>query len=814
MAINSSLRLASLVGKRAPQAFSRTMVYLMCLTLVLSGIIPPGLAMAQVNVEQVVSLKEVPVPAPMAAVIVGPIPGPGTDLNFQPLTADIVKDQAALIRLGKALFWDMQMGSDAVQACATCHYNAGADNRPKNQVSPGLADTNFTGGFLSGDNSFGNATVPYTANDPNTPRPPGPSQPPPAGLNVDGFPQFTTNYQLLPTDFPLNDWFRATAFVPRGPGVTLLEELEGVSRDTNDVIGSQGVRHTQFVAVVPGSAVDQGTTLPDIFNVLTPGAPQSAGLTRRVTGRNAPTAINACFNFDNFWDGRASFIFNGVNPFGFRDRTSTLKRNDAGVLKDVFIRVSNSSLASQAVGPPGSDMEMSWAGRTFPDIGKKMVSLRPLAQQMVHPHDSVLGPVSRDPLPGLNFNTYTDMIQAAFQDQWWNSPDVLTLVPRTKAVQKASTNDPRNMVVSPGKAVKAPGTRAGATRAGKRAPLLANQYTQMQWNFSMFFGLAVQAYEQTLVSDDTPFDRFNGAFRPIDRSTGNVLPPIPPDPFALTDMQRLGLSIFLDSDPVNGAKCLNCHVPPVTTSHTVLDNQPSPQGVPGGGEGEAIEFMIMGDNLQTANYDHGMYNIGVRRTTEDAGRAGTAPNGPPFLNPLNNNQPFPLSIVELAALRQQGKLPPDVARFVPNEPILPRRVTNGAFKVPNLRNTKFTGPYFHNGDSATLRQVVEFYTRGGNFPNTNLHDKTVDVDGIPPLMFPEFSPSAQENIQALVDFLAEGLTDQRVAYERAPFDHPQLFIPTGQDSNQTDIMLEIPAVGQGGRGTPIPTFLNLDPQAQ
>ncbi len=102
MAINSSLRLASLVGKRAPQAFSRTMVYLMCLTLVLSGIIPPGLAMAQVNVEQVVSLKEVPVPAPMAAVIVGPIPGPGTDLNFQPLTADIVKDQAALIRFEKS----------------------------------------------------------------------------------------------------------------------------------------------------------------------------------------------------------------------------------------------------------------------------------------------------------------------------------------------------------------------------------------------------------------------------------------------------------------------------------------------------------------------------------------------------------------------------------------------------------------------------------------------------------------------------------------------------------------------------------------
>ena len=105
--------------------------------------------------------------------------------------------------------------------------------------------------------------------------------------------------------------------------------------------------------------------------------------------------INAVFNFDNFWDGRASFIFNGVNPFGFRDRASTLKRNNAGVLTDVFVRITNSSLASQAVGPPGSDFEMSWAGRTFPDIGKKMVSLRPLAQQAVHPQDSVLGPYAR-----------------------------------------------------------------------------------------------------------------------------------------------------------------------------------------------------------------------------------------------------------------------------------------------------------------------------------------------------------------------------------------------------------------------------------
>src|SRR5512143_1640943 len=105
----------------------------------------------------------------MAAVIVGPIPGPGTDLNLKPLIGDIVKDQAALVRLGKALFWDMQVGSDGIQSCATCHYNAGGDIRSNNSLSPGLKDTNFRNTVLTplgGDNSFGNPAVPFTANDP------------------------------------------------------------------------------------------------------------------------------------------------------------------------------------------------------------------------------------------------------------------------------------------------------------------------------------------------------------------------------------------------------------------------------------------------------------------------------------------------------------------------------------------------------------------------------------------------------------------------------------------------------------------------
>src|SRR5574341_1570584 len=49
------------------------------------------------------------------------------------------KKQAARLeamRLGKSLFWDQQVGSDAVQACGSCHAHAGADNRTKNQMNP------------------------------------------------------------------------------------------------------------------------------------------------------------------------------------------------------------------------------------------------------------------------------------------------------------------------------------------------------------------------------------------------------------------------------------------------------------------------------------------------------------------------------------------------------------------------------------------------------------------------------------------------------------------------------------------------------
>ncbi len=65
-----------------------------------------------------------------------------------------IADQQSLVQLGKAFFWDTQVGSDG-QACASCHFHAFADNRVKNAVSPGLnarpiADHTFEfGGFTA-----------------------------------------------------------------------------------------------------------------------------------------------------------------------------------------------------------------------------------------------------------------------------------------------------------------------------------------------------------------------------------------------------------------------------------------------------------------------------------------------------------------------------------------------------------------------------------------------------------------------------------------------------------------------------------------
>ena len=60
-------------------------------------------------------------------------------------------------------------------------------------------------------------------------------------------------------------------------------------------------------------------------------------------------------------------------------------------------------------------------------------------------------------------------------------------------------------------------------------------------------------------------------------------------------------------------------------------------------------------------------------------------------------------------------------------PFANRVARNGAVKAPQLRNVELTGPYFHTGSYLTLRQVVDFYMRGGDFPITNKEDRDPNI---------------------------------------------------------------------------------------
>src|SRR5215813_13304808 len=88
------------------------------------------------------SLKRVPVPEP--ANLGEFLKSDPAVLNSDGFPTPTAAARQAAIVLGKALFWDQQVGSDG-QACASCHFHAGADNRTQNTVSPGLkgGDTTF-----------------------------------------------------------------------------------------------------------------------------------------------------------------------------------------------------------------------------------------------------------------------------------------------------------------------------------------------------------------------------------------------------------------------------------------------------------------------------------------------------------------------------------------------------------------------------------------------------------------------------------------------------------------------------------------------
>lgn len=335
---------------------------------------------------------------------------------------------------------------------------------------------------------------------------------------------------------------------------------------TDDVVGSQGVADRDFLAIVHGSRVDSGSPTPNaVFGTL----PQ-------VTGRQAPSSINAIFNEISFWDGRAANTFDGrsVGNAGL----AVLQAVGSGVAA-VQIQLLDSSAASQSVGPPNSDVEMAWAGRTFPDIAKKLLSLRPLGSQLVHPQDSVLG-ARRHPSGRGITGTYAQLVRDAFQDAWWNSSVVL---------------DRNGQVI------------------GSGAPVGLDQFSLLEANFSLFWGLAIQLYEATLISDNAPYDRFARG-----------------DASALSARQQQGMELFFGA-----ADCDSCHGGAEFTNASVnvggngrafafIGVDPLSED-PGNAEGEFKTAQLRNVELTGPYFHNGKYPT-LRSVVDFYNRGGDVPN--------------------------------------------------------------------------------------------------------------------------------------------------------------------------------------------
>jgi cytochrome c peroxidase len=251
------------------------------------------------------------------------------------------------------------------------------------------------------------------------------------------------------------------------------------------------------------------------------------GFARRVEFRQAPMIYGAVFIRHLFWGGEARDQFNGLNIWGFTPN------NLAGSI--TFQE--NSTLASQATGPVNNSIEMRCVGRPLNghtnSLGAKLLTRPPLQFQRVSRTDSVLGGLANPSGPGLRCGNapcnYRDMIAEAF----------------------------------------GPAMAANAENV-----------------FSMLWGEAIQAYQTTLIPDQTPFDRFLG---------GNLT--------AMTPKQIFGLVRF-----VGKGKCANCHAGPMLTD-------------------ASVSFYQMNGPLNRDGGDQGFHNIGLVNSWIDGGRGGGGAGG-------------------------------------------------------------------------------------------------------------------------------------------------------------------------------------------
>jgi cytochrome c peroxidase len=761
----------------------------------------------------------------------------------------IIRDKTAAIRLGKALFWDQAAGSDG-QACASCHFVAGADTRLTNQLTPGFKDQTFDQnpndpgqhGF-AGDITFGS-----TRSDTGAVQ---------HGNMISGA-KADSNYKLKPADLPLHRLSDET------------NRNSPIISTTNDRISSQGAFSALFTGTKPAN---ETCTVPDpsVFHA-------GGAAARQVEPRNTPTMINAVYKDRVFWDSRANNLFNGVDPFGLRtlenDHNARLLRfHTQGNPVETSLAVENAALASQAVGPPLSNTEMACNNRHFADLGRKLLSSTPLSLQPVSKTDSVLGSLVKSSGYGLN-TTYAALIQQAFDPSWWNGP-----------AQKYRMDTTSHHWV------------ADNTKG----------YTQAEINFSMFWGIAIQLYESTLITAGSPSTEFDArqarGSSPggLVMKTGFAGPPTS-NTCAVTltgnnsthdaDLQLLerGCKIFARlsgptfTDGVKGGNCFVCHN--ATAGGGAGNGTPSRHRLLTEGttvQGEAFTLFLTVADVAGKNdlRDQGASVIGLREMFSDLVSGGVDPYGGPLsyggqlFNALNIDPNVAGNGTYEPGYDTSKLLDPELRRLIKSWPnlktvpgaggaLLPTFVkgstpgagqfykleVDGSANIPVLRNVALTPPYFSWGGYPSLRQVLKVYNRGMNRRDiTSAQDKdnygtqcsSGDNSGSGPYGSAALSDlkngtetncstnttglivplglldceqatcsgtgftTANDDLAALERFL-KSLTDTGVACSQAPFDHPGLTVNDGHIPATTinytvkaaDIKFLMPASGAAG----------------
>ncbi|MEC8474432.1 MAG: cytochrome c peroxidase, partial [Planctomycetota bacterium] len=386
----------------------------------------------------------------------------------------------------------------------------------------------------------------------------------------------------------------------------------GKSTGPNTIRGSLGVRYAQFVALkmeeVSGQEVSAAV---EIFTK--PGD-------YLITDRNAPSAVDSN-SIHNFWDGRANYVFNGVGTSG---EPIPIPTKNGGFS---ILQIAEASQASQAVGPCLSPAEMSSDGRTFADIGYKIRHAIPLRNQSGNVVDELAEMGLRYP------GGYGELIDAVFE----GGP-----------LDSFLSDEPTSITT--------PVQNTGGQIEDRLVSI-------SELNFSIFFGVAVAVYEQSLVTIPAKYP---------------------------TSKQI---------DAFEKMRCEKCHYVD-GRSHAVI------------GDVGSTPFSA----------------TGVAPLRVDAG-------------------------VEIDDLNLDAE--------VPNYDADPGE---GQFKSTHLFNLPLTGPYFHDGSAETLEEMMDFYVRGGDFNQKNIHSHVRELD-------------VSKKEYRLVLKLMKQLTDPRIEAGEPPFDHPSLTIP-------------------------------------